>query len=173
VAERLGLMTNNQAEYTAWSGPWNMPWNWDRHTTAGSQRQRTDGQADEGEYRVKNEELRELYDEARGLVRQFQGTVTFQHVRRGKIASRMLFAMRFWTQTTQQPQQEESGGSAAGSTRSGRSGQAGCATWPWPACGCGTRLERRQPLAPDEVWMTWCASWSCMGQGAVKTTCCP
>jgi ribonuclease HI len=35
-----------------------------------------------GEYKVKNEELRDLYEEARRLVRQFNGAVTFKHVRR-------------------------------------------------------------------------------------------
>jgi ribonuclease HI len=35
-----------------------------------------------GEYKVKNEELRDLYEQARRLVRQFAGPVTFKHVRR-------------------------------------------------------------------------------------------
>ena len=35
-----------------------------------------------GEYKVKNEDLRGLYERARGLVGRFTGPVTFKHVRR-------------------------------------------------------------------------------------------
>lgn len=83
VAERLGLMTNNQAEYTA------LVRALEHALELGAEhslRIHSDSELMvkqmRGEYRVKNEDLRDLYDEARGLVREFRGTVTFQHVRR-------------------------------------------------------------------------------------------
>jgi ribonuclease HI len=85
VAERLGLMTNNQAEYTALvralehalelGAEHSLLINSDSELMVKQMR---------GEYRVKNEELRELYAEARGLVRRFLGSVRFQHVRRAQ-----------------------------------------------------------------------------------------
>lgn len=85
VAERLGRMTNNQAEYTALVRSL-------EHALGLGANHRVQIYSDSelmvkqmrGEYRVKNEELLELYEEARRLVRQFQGTVGFQHVRRAQ-----------------------------------------------------------------------------------------
>jgi ribonuclease HI len=83
AAERLGLMTNNQAEYTALVralehalelGP--------EHSLLIHSDSELMVKQMRGEYRVKNEELRELYAEARRLVQRFQGRVSFQHVRR-------------------------------------------------------------------------------------------
>ncbi len=84
-AERLGLMTNNQAEYTALVRAL-------EHALELGAEHRLLIYSDselmvkqmKGEYRVKNEELRELFEEARGLVRRFRGSVTFQHVRRAQ-----------------------------------------------------------------------------------------
>jgi ribonuclease HI len=82
-AARLGTMTNNQAEYTALVralehalelGPENrLLIHSDSELMVKQMR---------GEYRVKNPDLLDLYEEARGLVRRFAGPVTFRHVRR-------------------------------------------------------------------------------------------
>jgi ribonuclease HI len=79
----LGEMTNNQAEYTALIralehalelGPAHS-----LHVFSDSELM---VKQMKGEYRVKNEELRGLYEQARKLADRFQGTVTFRHVRR-------------------------------------------------------------------------------------------
>jgi ribonuclease HI len=79
----LGRITNNQAEYTALLralehalrlGP--------EHKLLIHSDSELMVKQMRGEYKVKNEELRDLYDQARRLVRQFNGTVTFKHVRR-------------------------------------------------------------------------------------------
>jgi ribonuclease HI len=79
----LGKMTNNQAEYTALVralehalrlGP-------DNNVLVKSDSELMVKQM-RGEYKVKNEELRGLYEQARRLVGQFTGRVTLQHVRR-------------------------------------------------------------------------------------------
>jgi ribonuclease HI len=79
----LGRITNNQAEYTALVralehalrlGP-------DNRLLIHSDSELMVKQM-RGEYKVKNEELRDLYEQARRLVRQFAGPVTFKHVRR-------------------------------------------------------------------------------------------
>jgi ribonuclease HI len=85
VAEVLGDMTNNQAEYTALvraldhalelGAGHGVLVNSDSELMVKQMR---------GEYRVKNEELRDLYEEATRLARQFQGQVTFRHVRRAQ-----------------------------------------------------------------------------------------
>ncbi len=81
----LGRMTNNQAEYTALVkalehalelGP-------DQGLLIHSDSELLVKQMN-GEYRVKNEELRDLYEQARALVRRFTGPVTIRHVRRGQ-----------------------------------------------------------------------------------------
>jgi ribonuclease HI len=78
----LGQMTNNQAEYTALVralehalrlGP--------EHRLVIKSDSELMVKQMRGEYKVKNEDLRELYDRARQLARRFAG-VTFQHVRR-------------------------------------------------------------------------------------------
>src|SRR5438874_8981108 len=81
-AERIGTATNNVAEYTALL----------RALAYARQSglRRLDVYSDSelmvkqlnGEYAVKNPDLKELYDEARGLVRQFDA-VRLTHVRRG------------------------------------------------------------------------------------------
>jgi ribonuclease HI len=79
----LGQMTNNQAEYTALVRAL-------EHALEMGAEHRLLIYSDselmvkqmKGEYRVKNEELRELYEQARNLTRRFQGQVLFQHVRR-------------------------------------------------------------------------------------------
>src|SRR5262249_55678838 len=79
----LGEMTNNQAEYTALVralehalelGP-------DDRVVVHSDSELMVKQLN-GEYRVKNEELRPLYEEAVRLRRQFKQPVTLRHVRR-------------------------------------------------------------------------------------------
>jgi ribonuclease HI len=79
----LGKMTNNQAEYTALvkslehalelAPEARIVLNSDSELMVKQMR---------GEYRVKNEELRPLYDQAIALLRRFKGGVTFRHVRR-------------------------------------------------------------------------------------------
>src|SRR5262249_39753920 len=81
----LGQMTNNQAEYTALVralehalelGP--------GHSVLVHSDSELMVKQMRGEYRVKKEALRALYDQAQGLTRQFQGRVTFRHVRRAQ-----------------------------------------------------------------------------------------
>jgi ribonuclease HI len=81
----LGELTNNQAEYTALVkvlehalelGP-------DHRLLVHSDSELMVKQMN-GEYQVKNEDLRPLYDQARRLARRFTGPVTFRHVRRGQ-----------------------------------------------------------------------------------------
>jgi ribonuclease HI len=82
-AGRLGEMTNNQAEYTALVralehaldlGP--------AHTVHLYSDSELMVKQMRGEYRVKNEELRGLYERARELADRFEGGVSFRHVRR-------------------------------------------------------------------------------------------
>ncbi len=78
----LGRMTNNQAEYTALVNALH-------HATRLGKQHRLAIKSDSellvkqmrGEYRVKDPDLRSLYDEARRLAHEFVG-VTFQHIRR-------------------------------------------------------------------------------------------
>jgi ribonuclease HI len=79
----LGEMTNNQAEYTALVralehafelGP--------AHRLLIHSDSELLVKQMNGEYQVKNEDLRGLYEQARKLVRRFEGTVTIVHVRR-------------------------------------------------------------------------------------------
>ena len=82
-AGRLGRMTNNQAEYTALVRAL-------EHALELAAESRVLVRSDSellvkqmsGQYRVKNEDLRDLYEEARTLAARFGGGVTFQHVRR-------------------------------------------------------------------------------------------
>jgi ribonuclease HI len=83
-AGRLGQMTNNQAEYTALVKAL-------EHALELGAGHRLLIHSDSellvkqmnGEYRVKNEDLRDLYESAQKLVRRFDGPVTIRHVRRG------------------------------------------------------------------------------------------
>jgi ribonuclease HI len=79
----LGRMTNNQAEYTALVralgralrlGP--------EHSLLILSDSELMVRQMNGQYRVKNEELLDLYEQARALVRRFRGGVTIRHVRR-------------------------------------------------------------------------------------------
>jgi ribonuclease HI len=80
----LGRLTNNQAEYTALVRAL-------EHAARLGTEQTVVVNSDSelmvkqmrGEYRVKNEELRDLYEQARALVRRFP-QVRFQHVRRAQ-----------------------------------------------------------------------------------------
>jgi ribonuclease HI len=81
----LGEMTNNQAEYTALVkalehalelGPEN-------RVLVHSDSELMVNQMN-GVYKVKNPDLRPLYEEARNLVKQFKRPVTIRHVRRGQ-----------------------------------------------------------------------------------------
>jgi ribonuclease HI len=82
-AECLGQMTNNQAEYIALIRAL-------EHALELGPQHRVILHSDSelmvkqmnGEYRVKNEELRGLYEQACGLRRRFEGPVTIRHVRR-------------------------------------------------------------------------------------------
>ncbi len=79
----LGRMTNNQAEYTALVYAL-------EHALALGPAHRLLVHSDSelmvkqmaGEYRVKNADLLDLYERARELVRKFEGSVAFRHVRR-------------------------------------------------------------------------------------------
>jgi ribonuclease HI/probable phosphoglycerate mutase len=79
----LGKMTNNQAEYTALVRALEhaLRLGADHRILVKSDSELMVKQM-RGEYKVKNEELRGLYDEARQLAWRFNGNVTFQHVRR-------------------------------------------------------------------------------------------
>lgn len=79
----LGQMTNNQAEYTA------LVRALERALELGPQHRVLIHSDSElmvkqmnGEYRVKNEDLRSLYEQACSLRRRFEGPVTIRHVRR-------------------------------------------------------------------------------------------
>ena len=82
-AGRIGRMTNNQAEYTALVRAL-------EHALELGAAHRVLVHSDSellvkqmrGEYRVKNEDLRDLYEQARALSGRFRGGVTFRHVRR-------------------------------------------------------------------------------------------
>ena len=79
----LGEMTNNQAEYTALVRAL-------EHALRLGPEHRLHIHADSelmvkqmrGEYKVKNAELRELYERARDLTEKFTGGVVFTHIRR-------------------------------------------------------------------------------------------
>jgi len=82
-AGTLGELTNNQAEYTALVralrralelGP--------QHGLLIHSDSELMVKQMNGEYRVKNPDLLPLYEEARDLVKRFQGPVRFRHVRR-------------------------------------------------------------------------------------------
>ena len=82
-ADRLGRLTNNQAEYTA------LVRALEHALELGAEHQVVVHSDSElmvkqmsGRYAVKNADLRPLYEEARDLAREFQGGVTFRHVRR-------------------------------------------------------------------------------------------
>ena len=82
-ADCLGRMTNNQAEYTA------LVRALEHALELGAEHQVVVHSDSElmvkqmsGRYAVKNADLRPLYEEARDLAREFQGGVTFRHVRR-------------------------------------------------------------------------------------------
>lgn len=80
----LGKMTNNQAEYTALVralehalqlGP--------KHRVVIYSDSELMVKQMRGEYKVKNEELRDLYQQASRIAQQFTGRVRLEHVRRG------------------------------------------------------------------------------------------
>jgi ribonuclease HI len=81
----LGTMTNNQAEYTALVRAL-------EHALELGSRHRVVVNSDSellvkqmsGEYRVKNEDLRDLFSQAQELRKRFAGGVTIRHVRRGQ-----------------------------------------------------------------------------------------
>jgi ribonuclease HI len=86
-ADRLGRMTNNQAEYTALVRAL-------EHASELGSDYRVIVKSDSelmvrqvnGEYRVKNAELKPLFEEARSLCRRFRGGVVLEHVRRAENA---------------------------------------------------------------------------------------
>ena len=82
-ADRIGRMTNNQAEYTALIRALEhaLELGADHRVVVNSDSELLVKQMN-GEYRVKNEDLRDLYEEARALCRQFRVPVAFRHVRR-------------------------------------------------------------------------------------------
>ena len=84
-ADCLGRLTNNQAEYAALVRAL-------EHALELGAAHRLLVFSDselmvkqmKGDYRVKNEELRPLYEQAAALARRFKGGVVFRHVRRGE-----------------------------------------------------------------------------------------
>src|SRR5262249_49490184 len=82
-AGRLGELTNNQAEYVALVRAL-------EHALRLGAEHRVVVKSDsellvkqmKGEYKVKNEDLRPLYEQAKGLAARFRGGVSFVHVRR-------------------------------------------------------------------------------------------
>jgi ribonuclease HI len=81
----LGETTNNQAEYTALVKALEhaLELGGDHRVVVHSDSELMVKQLN-GEYRVKNEELRPLYEEALDLRGRFKGAVTFVHVRRAQ-----------------------------------------------------------------------------------------
>jgi ribonuclease HI len=87
VAECLGDLTNNQAEYTALVNAL-------EHALELGAGQRVHVLSDselmvkqmKGEYKVKNADLLDLYQDARELAQQFTGGVTYKHIRRAENA---------------------------------------------------------------------------------------
>jgi ribonuclease HI len=79
----LGQMTNNQAEYTALIRALERAFEMGPHhrVIIYSDSELMVKQMN-GQYRVKNEELRSLYEQACALRRRFDGPVTIRHVRR-------------------------------------------------------------------------------------------
>src|SRR5947209_10125010 len=82
-AERLGTATNNVAEYTALVRALGRARELATRRLAIFSDSELMVKQMNGEYRVKNPELKELYEEARALVRHFAG-VTLTHVRRAE-----------------------------------------------------------------------------------------
>jgi ribonuclease HI len=84
-ADCLGQMTNNQAEYTALVRALEHALELGAHhrLLIHSDSELMVKQMN-GEYRVKNEELRDLYEQACALRRRFEGPVTIRHVRRAQ-----------------------------------------------------------------------------------------
>ena len=82
-ADCLGQMTNNQAEYTALVRALQHALELEPHhrLIVHSDSELMVKQMN-GEYRVKNEDLRDLYEEACALRKRFAGPVTIRHVRR-------------------------------------------------------------------------------------------
>jgi ribonuclease HI len=82
-AGRLGRLTNNQAEYTALVEALKhaLELGADHRVVVHSDSELLVKQMN-GEYRVKNEDLRDLYEQAQALCRRFRGGVAFRHVRR-------------------------------------------------------------------------------------------
>jgi ribonuclease HI len=82
-AGRLGRLTNNQAEYTALVEALKhaLELGADHRVVVHSDSELLVKQMN-GEYRVKNEDLRDLYEEAQALCRRFRGGVDIRHVRR-------------------------------------------------------------------------------------------
>lgn len=84
-ADCLGTMTNNQAEYTALVRALEhaLELGDDSAVVVHSDSELMVKQVN-GEYRVKNEDLRPLWQEARDLVRRFKGGVQLVHIRRAE-----------------------------------------------------------------------------------------
>ena len=82
-ADRLGRLTNNQAEYTALIRALEhaLELGAQHHVIVHSDSELMVKQMS-GQYSVKNADLRALYEEARDLAHEFKGGVTFRHVRR-------------------------------------------------------------------------------------------
>jgi ribonuclease HI len=83
-ADTLGRMTNNQAEYTALVRALEHALEelGDGYRVVAHSDSELMVKQFNGEYRVKNEELRPLFDEARALANRFKGGVRLVHVRR-------------------------------------------------------------------------------------------
>jgi ribonuclease HI len=82
-ADRIGRATNNRAEYTALVEALKHALELgSRHCILVNSDSELMVKQMKGEYRVKNEDLRDLYEEARDLCDRFEGGVNFLHVRR-------------------------------------------------------------------------------------------
>jgi ribonuclease HI len=85
VAEVLGEVTNNQAEYTALVKALEHALELgSAHSVVVNSDSELMVKQMKGDYRVKNEELRDLYQDAQELAKQFQGPVLFRHIRRAQ-----------------------------------------------------------------------------------------
>ena len=143
----LGTSTNNQAEYTA------LVKVLERAAQLQARRLLIHSDSEllvkqmNGVYRVKNEDLRQLYEQAKRLAAQFE-RVTLRHVLRARTPTRIACAMKPWITRIRR----KAAASAGGAT--GRDGRFPCGRPPsvkkrLPACGRRRRIGHTgMPLIP-------------------------
>jgi ribonuclease HI len=165
-AERLGTATNNVAEYTA------LVRALQRAAELGLRRAAVFSDSElmvkqmNGEYSVKNADLKELYDEAQGLRRRFDA-VTLAHVRRAenrradRLCNDALDGRALGGPPPAPPARRKAGKKAAPARRPQVDEQAvACLR---TASAAWSRADPRAPT-PEEVWEQL---WSVLQEGGV------